>query len=213
MSEQPNLLEVSNLVTRFDITDGYFRRPTARVHAVEDVSFGIEPGETLSLVGESGCGKTTTGRTIMGLQEATSGDIVFDGQSVRNHSRQERLEFCRAVQMIFQDPYSSLNPRMSVFDTLAEPIRVHKLRDKSEIDERIFELLKTVNLKPEFGKRFPHELSGGQRQRISIARALALNPRMIICDEAVSALEPIGNVVVIGVRIVEEAAAFDRQAS
>ena len=183
------LLEVENLTTRFDITDGFFKRTTARVHAVEDVSFNLKRGETLSLVGESGCGKTTTGRTIMGLQEATSGAIQFDGHSVLEHSREERLAFCRAVQMIFQDPYSSLNPRMSVYDALAEPIRVHKLLEKNEIQDRIVDLLDKVNLKPFFAKRFPHELSGGQRQRISIARALALNPKMIICDEAVSALD------------------------
>jgi peptide/nickel transport system ATP-binding protein len=189
MRESENLLEVKNLTTRFDITDGFFKRTTERVHAVEDISFNLQYGETLSLVGESGCGKTTTGRTIMGLQEATSGEIYFDGQSVLDHSREERLSFCREVQMIFQDPYSSLNPRMSVYDALAEPIRVHKLLNKRDIEDRIAELLEQVNLKPFFAKRFPHELSGGQRQRISIARALALNPKMIICDEAVSALD------------------------
>jgi ABC-type oligopeptide transport system ATPase subunit len=164
-------------------------RPSARVHAVEDVSFHIKPGETLSLVGESGCGKTTTGRTVVGLQPATSGEITFDGRSVLDHSRQERLEFCRAVQMIFQDPYSSLNPRMTVQSTLAEPMLVHGLHDRKEIPDRVAELLHKVNLDPEFARRFPHEFSGGQRQRVSIARALALNPKLIVCDEAVSALD------------------------
>ncbi|MEX0693261.1 MAG: ATP-binding cassette domain-containing protein [Rhodospirillales bacterium] len=189
MSETENILEVRNLVTRFDITDGVFSRPKARVHAVEDVSFDIKPGETLSLVGESGCGKTTTGRTIMGLQPATSGTIMFEGKSVRQHSARERLDFCRAVQMIFQDPYSSLNPRMSVGDTLAEPMRVHRLHSGKAINARIADLLHKVNLQADFAKRFPHEFSGGQRQRVSIARALALDPKLIVCDEAVSALD------------------------
>lgn len=189
MSEAANLLEVKNLVTRFEISGGVLGRPSARVHAVEDVSFHIKPGETLSLVGESGCGKTTTGRTVVGLQPATSGQITFDGRSVLDHSRQERLEFCRAVQMIFQDPYSSLNPRMTVQSTLAEPMLVHGLHDRKEIPDRVAELLHKVNLDPEFARRFPHEFSGGQRQRVSIARALALNPKLIVCDEAVSALD------------------------
>ena len=189
MHPSPYLLEVNNLTTRFDITDGFFKRTSSRVHAVEDISFQIKRGETLSLVGESGCGKTTTGRTIMGLQDATSGEILFNGQSVLEHSREERLAFCRSVQMIFQDPYSSLNPRMSVYDTLAEPIRVHNLLQQKNVEARIADLLEKVNLKPHFASRFPHELSGGQRQRISIARALALDPKMIICDEAVSALD------------------------
>lgn len=189
MSEQNYLMEVRNLTTRFDITDGLIARPRARVHAVEDVSFGILPGETLSLVGESGCGKTTTGRTILGLTEKTSGEIIFDGKPVDEYSRKERLDFCRSVQMIFQDPYSSLNPRMSVGSTLAEPIRVHGLEERGAVDGRIAELLDNVNLEKHFAKRFPHEFSGGQRQRVSIARALALKPKLIVCDEAVSALD------------------------
>ena len=189
MNKTPYLLEVKNLTTRFDVVDGYFRSPTARIHAVEDISFDIKPGETLSLVGESGCGKTTTGRAIVNLQPATSGEIIFEGRAIKMHSGEERLDFCRKVQMIFQDPYSSLSPRMSVYDALAEPIRVHRLVSKENISERIFDLLSKVDLEPEYGNRFPHELSGGQRQRISIARALALNPKMIVCDEAVSALD------------------------
>ncbi len=184
------LLDVKNLTTYFEITEGIVARPIARVHAVEGVTFGIRPGETLSLVGESGCGKTTTGRTIIGLEKATSGEIHFEGKRVTLQSADERRDFCQKVQMIFQDPYSSLNPRMSIAETLSEPIRVHKLAaDREEIDQRIVDLMKVVNLPPEFVQRYPHEFSGGQRQRISIARALALDPRLIICDEAVSALD------------------------
>lgn len=184
------LLDVKGLTTYFDITEGIVARPIARVHAVEGVTFGIRSGETLSLVGESGCGKTTTGRTIIGLEKATSGEICFEGKPVTLHSADERRTFCQKVQMIFQDPYSSLNPRMSIAETLSEPMRVHKLAaDREEIDQRIVDLMNKVNLPPEFVQRYPHEFSGGQRQRISIARALALDPRLIICDEAVSALD------------------------
>ena len=189
MSPSPNLLDVKNLTTRFDLTEGILSRPYARVHAVEDVSFEIKAGETLSLVGESGCGKTTTGRTILGLEAATAGEIIFEGTPVSEYSRQEREQFCRSVQMIFQDPYSSLNPRMSVMDAISEPINVHKLLEGEEVPARVFELLQHVNLDAEYAQRYPHEFSGGQRQRISIARALALNPKLIVCDEAVSALD------------------------
>ena len=173
ISENEFLLDVQGLTTYFEITEGVVARPIARVHAVESVTFGIRPGETLSLVGESGCGKTTTGRTIIGLEKSTSGEIHFEGRPVAKLSSDERRKFRQRVQMIFQDPYSSLNPRLSIAEALAEPIRVHKLVQSSEIDQRIIDLLKKVNLPPEFGKRYPHEFSGGQRQRISIARALA----------------------------------------
>lgn len=147
------------------------------------------PGETLSIVGESGCGKTTTGRTIIGLEEATAGEVFFEGKATSALKGRERQTYCRHVQMIFQDPYASLNPRMSIASTLAEPILVHNLADRKNVNGRIVELLEKVNLSPEFRHRFPHEFSGGQRQRISIARALALDPKLIICDEAVSALD------------------------
>ena len=193
MSEAQNqeyLLDVKNLTTYFPITEGIvITRPVAQVHAVENVTFGIRPGETLSLVGESGCGKTTTGRTIIGLEKATSGEINFEGKPVKDLSQDERRKFSQSVQMIFQDPYSSLNPRMSISDTLAEPIRVHKLMERSEIDSRIVDLLQKVNLPPEFGKRYPHEFSGGQRQRIALARAILKNPEILLLDEATSALD------------------------
>ncbi len=189
MNNLDNLPEVRNLTTRFDLTDGILARTYARVHAVEGVSFEIKRGETLSLVGESGCGKTTTGRTILGLEKATSGDIIFNGKSVLGQSRLERRDFGRAVQMVFQDSYSSLNPRMSIRETLSEPIRVHKIHDRDSIKKRVSDLLQHVNLPSEVAERYPHEFSGGQRQRISIARALALEPQLIVCDEAVSALD------------------------
>ena len=184
-----NILEVKDLTTRFDITDGILSKPRARVHAVEDVSFEIGKGETLGLVGESGCGKTTTGRTILGLEPATSGDIIFNGKSVFEYNRAERIEFSRSVQMIFQDPYSSLNPRMSVFSTLSEPIRVHKLYGGNAVKERVGDLLKKVNLDAAMAKRYPHEFSGGQRQRIALARALVGRPRVLILDEGTNALD------------------------
>ena len=189
LAENDYLLNVEKLTTYFPITEGIFSQPVARVHAVESVSFGVKPGETLSIVGESGCGKTTTGRTIIGLERATAGEVFFEGTPTSTLNGRERQSYCRNVQMIFQDPYASLNPRMSIAGTLAEPILVHKLADRNEVGGRVVELLEKVNLPPEFGHRFPHEFSGGQRQRISIARALALDPKVIICDEAVSALD------------------------
>lgn len=189
INDNPPLLSVENLTTYFPITSGLFNRRIADVHAVESVSFEIEPGETFAIVGESGCGKTTTGRTIIGLEKPTQGDIKFKGESVSSFDASQRRSFHRKVQMIFQDPYSSLNPRLTLASTLGEPMRVHKLVPPKEIPDRVCELLEQVNLSADFGHRYPHELSGGQRQRISIARALALNPEVIICDEAVSALD------------------------
>jgi ABC-type oligopeptide transport system ATPase subunit len=189
LSNPDCLLEVENLTTYFDIKEGLLRRTIARVHAVEGVSFKVMPGETLSIVGESGCGKTTTGRTIIGLEEATAGRVAFQGQDLASHRGNDRRDFFTKVQMIFQDPYSSLNPRMSVREILAEPLKVHNLVPRAGIDARVADLLRKVNLPVEFASRYPHEFSGGQRQRISIARALAMDPKLIICDEAVSALD------------------------
>ncbi|MDB6454192.1 ABC transporter ATP-binding protein [Falsirhodobacter sp. 20TX0035] len=181
------ILDVCNLVTRFDILGG-FGRVARRVHAVEDVSFRLHPGETLSLVGESGCGKSTTGRSIMRLTEATSGSVFVDGADVLAAGSRTRSSH-RDVQMIFQDPFASLNPRRSIGAAIAEPLLVHGMATRSEVGDRVADLLTKVGLPPEVATRFPHEFSGGQRQRISIARAMALEPKVIIADEAVSALD------------------------
>jgi len=183
------LLRVENLVTRFDVHKGIFSRVAARVHAVEGVSFDIMPGETLSLVGESGCGKSTTGRTLMQLLEPTSGTIRFEGQDLASLSARERRGLRRKIQYIFQDPYASLNPRLTVGFSIAEPLLTHGLMTGGAVRERVAELLHLVGLQPAHAERYPHEFSGGQRQRICIARALASDPRLIIADESVAALD------------------------
>lgn len=185
----PPVVELRNIVNRFDIRGGAMRRCTGRVHAVEDVSFAIQPGETLSLVGESGCGKSTVGRSIMQLEKPLSGDITFGNKSISALSRQDRSALRRDVQMIFQDPFASLNPRMRIGAAIAEPFLVHGLGSKSEAREKVDELLNQVGLEPQHAARFPHEFSGGQKQRICIARALALDPKLIVADESVSALD------------------------
>ena len=188
VTERP-VLEVANLVTRFDIRSGVLSRVSARVHAVEDVSFSLSAGETLALVGESGCGKSTTGRSILRLVEPNAGRILFEGQDVRALDREGlRRVRCR-MQMIFQDPFASLNPRKTVGGALAEPMVVHGLLKRSDARDRVSELLRKVGLPPDMASRFPHEFSGGQRQRLCIARALALEPRLLVADEAVSALD------------------------
>ena len=188
VTERP-VLEVANLVTRFDIHSGVLGRVSARVHAVEDVSFSLSAGETLALVGESGCGKSTTGRSILRLVEPNAGTVLFEGQDVRALDRKGlRAARCR-MQMIFQDPFASLNPRKTVGGAIAEPMTVHGLLDRSDARDRVHELLKKVGLPPDMASRFPHEFSGGQRQRLCIARALALEPRLLVADEAVSALD------------------------
>jgi peptide/nickel transport system ATP-binding protein len=188
VTERP-VLEVANLVTRFDIRTGVFGRVSARVHAVEDVSFSLHAGETLALVGESGCGKSTTGRSILRLVEPNAGSIVFEGQDVRTLDRKGLRVARRHMQMIFQDPFASLNPRKTAGGAIAEPMHVHGLRNKSGAHERVRELFRKVGLPPAMASRFPHEFSGGQRQRLCIARALALEPRLLVADEAVSALD------------------------
>jgi ABC-type glutathione transport system ATPase component len=183
------LLEVQNLTVRFDVRDGPFGRTTARIHAVENIDFTLWAGETLALVGESGCGKSTAGRGIVRLVDPTRGSVVFDGQDLGGLSSSELRPYRQRIQMILQDPFASLNPRMTVGSAIAEPMRVHGLANAREARERVASLLRRVGMEPEHAKRYPHEFSGGQRQRLCIARALGLEPNLIIADEAVSALD------------------------
>jgi len=184
------LLEVHNLRTWFPVTSGLLRRHTDDVKAVDDVSFTVEEGTTVGLVGESGSGKTTVGRTILKLTPATGGRISFDGRDILPLSEREFRPLRREMQMIFQDPFGSLNPRLSIYAIVAEPLEIHfPEMTRLERRERVAELLRQVGLKPEMMARYPHEFSGGQRQRIGIARALAVKPRFIVCDEPVSALD------------------------
>jgi len=187
----PALIEVRNLKMHFSVADGVFSRAqAATIKAVDDVSFTIARGETLGLVGESGCGKTTTGRCILRLEKPTSGAIIFEGQNLCDLDRGALNEKRKRMQVIFQDPYSSLNPRMKVGAIIGEPMKVHGIYPKRrERAERVAELLSVCGLNPKFMDRYPHEMSGGQRQRVGIARALSLNPQFIVCDEAVSALD------------------------
>jgi oligopeptide/dipeptide ABC transporter ATP-binding protein len=185
------LVQVKNLKKYFPVLEGIlFQKPIAHVKAVDDVSFDIKKGETLGLVGESGCGKTTTGRCILQLERPTAGDIVFEGVNL-NHLGEKALSPVRQkIQVIFQDPYSSLNPRMKIGDIIGEPMKVHAIApDADKRRARVAELLSICGLDPAFAERYPHEMSGGQRQRVGIARALSLSPEFIICDEAVSALD------------------------
>ncbi len=183
------ILEVKNLKKYFPVLGGVFSRPVAWVKAVDDVSFHIYEGETFSLVGESGSGKTTTGKTILKLHEPTSGHILFKGKDISNYSPSEMRPLRRDMQIIFQDPYGSLNPRLPVGEIIREPLAVHKIGTKKEQEERVVEIMKLVGLRPEYLHRYPHEFSGGQRQRIGIARAVVLNPKFIVADEPVSALD------------------------
>ena len=185
------LLEVKNLKMYFPVTSGIiFQKKVADVKAVDNVSFTIAKGETLGLVGESGCGKTTTGRAILQLYKPTEGDVIFDGTRLNDLDNSSMRAMRRQMQIIFQDPYGSLNPRMTCGDIVGEPLIVHKLTSgKGEYRDRVDELLQTVGLNPYMADRYPHEFSGGQRQRIGIARALAVNPSFIVCDEPVSALD------------------------
>jgi len=189
MKENENILEVINLKKYFSIaSSGLFDKSSA-LKAVDDVSFSIRRGETLGLVGESGCGKSPVGRTILRLYEPTSGRIIFDGQEITRASGSELRNIRRKMQMIFQDPYASLNPRMTVSDIIGEPLDIHGLARGEERKDRIHELLRLVGLNTEHATRYSHEFSGGQRQRIGVARALAVEPEFIICDEPISALD------------------------
>lgn len=182
-------LKINNLKVYYPIRGGFFRRVVDHVKAVDDVSFELKQGETYGLVGESGCGKTTTGRTIIGLNKATSGEIIYQGKDLTKLSRSEYHEYRRDIQMIFQDPYSSLNPRKRVLDIVAEPLRNFERLSATEERQKVQYYIEKVGLNPESIYKYPHEFSGGQRQRIGIARALTLQPKLIIADEPVSALD------------------------
>jgi oligopeptide transport system ATP-binding protein len=183
------LLEVRHVKKYFPIRAGVLQREVAHVHAVDDVSFAVKPGETLGLVGESGCGKSTLGRTIVRLLQPTAGEIIFDGTPIQNLGTRRLRPLRREMQMVFQDPYASLNPRKRVGTIISDPMKIHNLGSRSEQKRRVNEILETVGLSPEHYNRFPHEFSGGQRQRIGIARSLALRPKLIVADEPVSALD------------------------
>jgi oligopeptide transport system ATP-binding protein len=183
------LLQVQNLVKHFPIVGGFFLRQVGKVHAVDNVSFDIFPGETFGLVGESGCGKSTTGRAILQLDRPTSGSVLFDGIELTELKGTDMRKMRSRMQMIFQDPYSSLNPRQTVQEIIAEPAVAHGLITWKEAGDFVAELLKIVQLSPDFTSRYPHEFSGGQRQRIGIARAISVQPDFIVCDEPISALD------------------------
>jgi oligopeptide/dipeptide ABC transporter ATP-binding protein len=189
LQTQDPLIEVQNLTKYFAAGEGLFGKGLDVVKAVDDVSFTIRKGETFGLVGESGCGKSTTGRCILRLIEPTSGEVEFEGKDFLSVGKEGLRQMRRNMQIIFQDPYSSLNPRMRVGNIIAEPLVIHKVGMKAERRDRVVDLLKLVGLAPEHAERYPHEFSGGQRQRIGIARALALKPKFIVCDEPVSALD------------------------
>ena len=190
MTSNNVLMHVENLVKHFPISQGIvFQKQVGAVRAVDDISFDIHKGETLGLVGESGCGKSTTGRTILQLYRPTSGKVQFDGVNLVTLKGEDLRKMRRKMQMIFQDPYASLNPRMPVGEIIGEPLIVHHVASGKEVADRVEQLLEVVGLSPAFANRFPHEFSGGQRQRIGVARALALEPSFIVCDEPISALD------------------------
>ena len=189
MEDNEILIEVKNLKKYFVKNKGLIKKQLEITKAVDDVSFYIKKGETLGLVGESGCGKSTTGRTILRLYEPTAGEILYDGKDIAKLSREEMLPYRKKMQMIFQDPYASLNARMTVSDIIGEPMDIHHLASGKERQQKIYDLLDTVGLNKDHAARYPHEFSGGQRQRIGIARSLAVDPEFIICDEPISALD------------------------
>lgn len=188
-NDSDTLVEVQHLTKSFVAETNFFGKPISYVQAVDDVSFTIKRGEAFGLVGESGCGKTTIGKMLVGLLRPTSGRIIFDGRDITALDRAARRELCRDIQLVFQDPYASLDPRQTVGAIVAEPIITNKLLPREAVDERVDELFELVGLAPYMKNRYPHEFSGGQRQRVGIARALAVNPKLIVCDEPVSALD------------------------
>jgi peptide/nickel transport system ATP-binding protein len=183
------LVQLKHLSKHFTVETNLFGRPTSVLKAVDDLSLDIMPGEAFGLVGESGCGKTTVGKMLVNLYRPTAGEIWYEGRNVGEMSPRERRSLCCGIQLIFQDPYASLNPRMTVGEIISEPIRINKLMPRDKVDDRVGYLLNAVGLSANYRNRFPHEFSGGQRQRIGIARALAMEPRLIVCDEPVSALD------------------------
>ena len=189
MNTEKTLVKVNQLVKHFPIYGGVFLRQVASVHAVDGITFDIKQGETFGLVGESGCGKSTTGRTILQLERPTAGEVIFDQSDLAALEGSELRQMRKRMQMIFQDPYSSLNPRMTVREIIAEPVVAHGLYSWKEVNDLVAELLTTVQLSPDFASRYPHEFSGGQRQRIGIARAISVQPDFIVCDEPISALD------------------------
>ena len=189
MADNNVLLRVENLVKHFPIMRGIFQKQVGAVRAVDDISFEVKRGETLGLVGESGCGKSTTGRAVLQLHRPTSGSVYYDGVDLVKLKGEDLRKMRRKMQMIFQDPYASLNPRMTVGEIIREPLLVHNVATETEANDRVKQLLELVRLNPSFTTRYPHEFSGGQRQRIGIARALALQPSFIVCDEPISALD------------------------
>ena len=188
-TEIPPLVEIRNLVKYYPIRGGVFLKEIASVKAVDGVSMTIRQGETVGLVGESGCGKTTLGRAVLRLEEPTSGEIRFEGKNILSYNQHQMRTLRKQMQIIFQDPFSSLNPRKTVSHIIGEPLLIHGVKNRYERNEKILEMLRVVGLRKEHMRRYPHQFSGGQRQRIGVARALILNPKLIICDEAVSALD------------------------
>ena len=184
-----NILEIKNLKKHFPITGGILKRQINSVKAVDGLNFNVKRGETLGVVGESGCGKSTTGKVLLRLLDATEGEVKFEGEDIHQLDKKDLRSLRKEMQMIFQDPYASLNPRMTVGEIVGEPLDIHNLAKGKEKEERVRELLDMVGLSPKYAKRYPHEFSGGQRQRIGIARALAVDPQVIVCDEPVSALD------------------------
>ena len=184
-----NILEVKNLKKYFPLSRDFFGRPTSFLKAVDDVSFEVQPGKTMGIVGESGCGKTTMGRTILKLHEITEGQVIFDGKDITNLKPSAMRPLRKEMQLIFQDPYSSLSPRLTVGEIIGEAVRYHKIVPKAEFRDYIHDIMRKCGLQDQYYNRYPHEFSGGQRQRICIARALALQPKFVVCDEPVSALD------------------------